>query len=61
MMTINHQTFTYFKTQAEAAELAAKLQAEAIADGTPEEYRAVEAVRGWFVAIFEDDEQVFTL
>ena len=58
MATITRQTFTFFATKAQAEALAAVNQA-ADADS---EYRVIENADGkFFVAIFEDGEQVFTL
>ena len=57
MNTITRQTFTFFPTHAAAAALAANL----LADDPTTDYRVVEGSKGFFVAIFEDDTQAFTL
>jgi dethiobiotin synthetase len=57
MITIDRQTFTFFADQLKAAALAANLKA----DDPETDYRVVEGARGFFVAIFEDGTQVFTL
>ena len=55
--TITNKTFTYFPTQEKAQVLASSL----LADDPETDYRVVEASKGFFVAIFEDGEQVHTL
>lgn len=57
MTSIARQTFTFYPTQAAAAALAATLNA----DDPETDYRVIEASKGFFVAIFEDGVQVFTL
>jgi len=57
MNTITRQTFTFFPTHAAAAALAANL----LADDPTTDYRVVEGSKGFFVAIFEDGTQAFTL
>jgi len=51
------QTFTFFADYAKAAALAANL----LSDDPETDYRVVEGTKGFFVAIFEDGVQVFTI
>jgi hypothetical protein len=51
------QTFTFFADYTKAAALAAIL----LADDPESDYRVVEGSKGFFVAIFEDGTQVFTI
>jgi hypothetical protein len=57
MTTIARQTFTFFADRAKAEALAATL----LADDSDTDYRVVEGARGFFVAIFEDGTQVYSL
>jgi len=58
MTTITRQTFTFFPTKAQAEALAAVNQAADVDC----EYRVIENAAGkFFVAVFEEGEQVFTL
>lgn len=57
MITITRQTFTFFPIKAAAEALASQLTA----DDPDTDYRVVEGSRGFFVAIFEDGTQVYTL
>ena len=50
-------TCTFFASHAKAAELVSKL----LVDDPEIDYRVVECSRGFFVAIFENGEQVFAL
>jgi hypothetical protein len=49
--------FTFFVDQAKAASLAATLKA----DDPETDYQVVEGSQGFFVAIFEDGVQVFSI
>jgi hypothetical protein len=51
------QTFTFFPVYAQAEALAATL----LADDPETDYRVVEGSKGFFVAIFEDGVQVFSI
>ncbi len=55
--TITRQIITFYPTKAKAEVLAASL----FADDPETEYRVVEASKGFFVAIFEDGTQVYTI
>jgi hypothetical protein len=55
--TINHQVITFFPSKAKADELAVSL----ISDDPDTDYRVVGASKGFFVAIFEDGTQVYTI
>ena len=56
--TINSQTFTFFPTKAQADALAAANQVE----DADAEYRVIENASGkFFVAVFENGEQIGTL
>jgi hypothetical protein len=57
MITIGHQTFTFFPSVAKAQVLASQL----LADDPETDYRVVEGSRGFFVAVFEDGEQIYSL
>lgn len=56
-MLINTQTITIFATEAKAAALAASLTE----DDPDTNYTVVQNETGFYVAIFEDGIQVFTL
>lgn len=55
--TISRQSFTIYPTQAAAQALASKL----IADDPETDYRVVPNKTGFFVAIFEDGTQAYSL
>ncbi len=55
--TITRQIITFYPTKAQAEVLVASL----LTDDTDTDYRVVEASKGFFVAIFEDGVQVYTL
>ena len=55
--TINYKTMTFHPTEAKAQALASNL----LADDPETDYRVVKAERGFFIAIFEDGEQVYTI
>lgn len=57
MPTIDHQIITIYAAEAKAAALAASL----LADDPETDYRVVANETGFYVAIFEDGTQVFTL
>jgi hypothetical protein len=57
VLTIHTQRITFFPTQERAAALADALNA----DDPDTEYAVVYADGGYFVAVFEDGQQVFTL
>ncbi len=55
--TITRQTFTFFPSIEKAQVLASKL----LADDPETDYRVVEASKGFFVAVFEDGAQAYSL
>jgi len=57
MLTILSQTVTTYPTEVAAAALAADL----LADDPDTDYQVVANENGFYVAIFEDGAQVFTL
>jgi hypothetical protein len=57
MLTIDFQVVTTYPTEAAAAALAANL----LADDADTDYRVVANENGFYVAIFEDGAQAFTL
>lgn len=57
MTTIDRQIYTIYLDESQPAALVAGLKA----DDPETDYRVVENAKGWFVAIFEDGEQAYSL